>query len=235
VSSPADDASTFLAEARARVDAALDRYLPPEGDGAPGLAAAMRYSVLAGGKRVRPALVLAACRAVGGDEEAALPYACALEFVHTYSLIHDDLPAMDDDDVRRGKPTSHKAFGEAMAILAGDALHTQAFDLLLRETPDADVARRLGVTLAEAAGFAGMVGGQVEDLAGGGATPDAERVERIHVAKTARLIAAATRGGGIAGGATDAQVEALGRYGIGVGLAFQITDDVLDETGTGTR
>jgi geranylgeranyl diphosphate synthase type II len=224
--------AAFLAEARTRVDAALARHLPAAGSGPPRLAEAMRYSVLGGGKRIRPALALAACATVGGDEPDAMPFACALELIHTYSLIHDDLPAMDDDDLRRGQPTSHRVFGEAMAILAGDALHTLAFDLVLRETPDAEVARHLGRTLAEAAGFKGMVGGQVEDLAGGGVVPDAERLQRIHEQKTAALIEAAIRGGAIAGGAAPDTVDALSRYGRALGLAFQITDDVLDETGT---
>ncbi len=228
--SPSPD--TFLREAKHLVDEALDRYLPAEGTGAPQLADAMRYSVMAGGKRIRPALALAACIAVGGEDEAVLPYACALELIHTYSLIHDDLPAMDDDDLRRGRPTSHKAFGEAMAILAGDALHTLAFELVLARTADGNVARRLGATLAEAAGFAGMVGGQVEDIDAGGVVPDVERLQGIHERKTAALIRAAAVGGGIAGGAEDEQVVALSEFGMALGLAFQITDDVLDETGT---
>jgi len=225
-------AAAFLSDAAARTEAALEAWLPTEDAGAPPLAAAMRWSALAGGKRLRPALALAACRAVGGDDETALPFACALELIHTYSLIHDDLPAMDDDDLRRGRPTSHKVFGEAVAILAGDALHTLAFDWVLRRTADPALAVRLGLELAEASGCAGMVGGQVEDVVCGGEAPDADRLRRIHEGKTAALIRAAVRGGGLTGGADDLQVEALGRYGLALGLAFQITDDVLDETGT---
>ena len=225
-------AAAFLREAAALVDDALDRWLPREGSSAPRLAEAMRYSVFAGGKRLRPALALAACRAVGGADEEVLPFACALELIHTYSLIHDDLPAMDDDDLRRGKPTSHKAFGEALAILAGDALHTLAFDILLDRTDDKQRAAALALELARASGFEGMVGGQVEDLAAGGARPGMEQLRRIHEGKTAALLRASVRGGGLAGGATEADAEALGRYGMALGLAFQITDDVLDETST---
>jgi len=230
--SPPSPAAAFLAATRTQVDTALDRWLPVKGQGAPRLAAAMRYSVLAGGKRLRPALALAACRTFGGSDETVLPFACALELIHTYSLIHDDLPAMDDDDLRRGQPTSHKVFGEALAILAGDALHTLAFQLLLRRTPDGGLARDLALELATASGFDGMVGGQVEDLAGGGQEPGLDRLRRIHECKTAALIRAAVRGGGRAAGATAAQVQDLGRYGLALGLAFQIQDDVLDETGT---
>ncbi|MDJ0975701.1 MAG: polyprenyl synthetase family protein [Planctomycetota bacterium] len=222
----------YLDDAKQTVETALDRLLPAEADGAPRLAEAVRYSVFAGGKRLRPALAFAAAEAVGGDRAVAVPFACALELVHTYSLIHDDLPAMDDDDLRRGRPTSHKVFGEAHAILAGDCLHTMAFGILLRETQDATLARALGVALADAAGFAGMVGGQVEDLAAEHGTPNAEQLYRIHRGKTAALIQAATRGGGLAGGADAATVDALGAYGLHLGLAFQLVDDVLDETGT---
>ncbi len=225
-------ADAFLAQAKERVEIALDAALPTEATAPARLAEAMRYSTQAGGKRLRPALALAACRAVGGDAEAALPFACALEMIHTYSLIHDDLPAMDDDDLRRGRPTNHKVFGEALAILAGDALHTLAFGVILREVADAKTARRLAAELEHAAGYAGMVGGQVDDLEGGGQPPNEDQLLRIHERKTAALLRAATRGGAIAGGATDAQVESLGRFGHHLGLAFQIVDDVLDETGT---
>ena len=229
---PPPTAAEFLAATRVDVDAALEAWLPEPTRGAPRLAEAMRYSVKAGGKRLRPALAIAACRAFGGTDQTVMPFACALELIHTYSLIHDDLPAMDDDDLRRGQPTSHKVFGEAMAILAGDALHTYAFDLLLSRTEGASLARDLGRELAAASGCDGMVGGQVDDLAGGGETPSLERLQRIHECKTAALIRAAVRGGARAGGAKDAEVRALGRYGLALGLAFQIKDDVLDETGT---
>ena len=224
--------SSYLATVRARVDAALDGVLPAVVPGAPPLAEAMRYSIFAGGKRLRPALALAACHALGADSERALPFACALEMVHTYSLIHDDLPAMDDDDLRRGRPTSHKVFGVAMAILAGDALHTQAFQVIADSDADADTRATLLSLLAAAAGFGGMVGGQAEDLAEGDAPATAERLARIHRQKTAALIRAAVCGGAVAGGGSEAQVRALGAFGEALGLAFQITDDVLDETGS---
>jgi geranylgeranyl diphosphate synthase type II len=226
------EAAAFLKEAARLTDDALDRWLPPSKGGPPQLAEAMRYSVFAGGKRLRPALALAACRALGGHDDDVLPFACALELIHTYSLIHDDLPAMDDDDLRRGKATSHKVFGEALAILAGDALHTAAFELVLTRTGDLARAAALARELALASGFDGMVGGQVEDLAAEGRKPDLERLQRIHTGKTAALIRAAVRGGGVAAGASPETLEALATFGLSLGLAFQITDDVLDETST---
>jgi geranylgeranyl diphosphate synthase type II len=192
----------------------------------------MRYSVAAGGKRLRPALALAACESVGGDPASALPFAGAVELVHTYSLVHDDLPSMDDDDLRRGKPTSHRVFGEATAILAGDALHTLAFESLLEATPDGALARDLGRLLATAAGVRGMVGGQVEDLSSVGKAPDEASIERMHAGKTAALFQAACEGGGRAGGGSAAHLAALRRFGLELGLAFQAIDDVLDVTGT---
>jgi len=210
----------------------LARVLPRVGSGPPRLAEALRYSVEAGGKRLRPALALAASRVLGGRDADVLPFAGALELVHTYSLIHDDLPAMDDDTLRRGKPTSHVVFGEALAILAGDALHTLAFETLLAGTPDAALARDLALILAHAAGPAGMVGGQVEDLAAECAPPEHARLERIHAGKTAALIAAASEGGARAAGAAGPTLAALRAYGTHLGLAFQIIDDLLDETGT---
>lgn len=225
-------ARAFLDEARIRVDAWLDEILPPEEGPAARLAQAMRYSVFAGGKRLRPALAMATCRAVGADDEPVLPFAGALELIHTYSLIHDDLPAMDDDDLRRGRPTSHKVFGEAMAILAGDALHTLAFESLLAHLEPADLGRRIAAELAHAAGPRGMVGGQVEDLEVSGQIPDEETLHRIQGRKTGALLCAACRGGAIIGGAAPEVVEAVGRYGRHVGFAFQMVDDVLDVTGT---
>ncbi len=222
----------FLDTSKTAVESALSRLMPPDDEGAPRLAEAMRYSVFAGGKRLRPALAFAACEAVGGDRASAMPFACALELLHTYSLVHDDLPAMDDDDLRRGRPTSHKVFGEAHAILVGDCLHTLAFEILLNETQDASLARALGVVLAAAAGADGMVGGQVEDLAAEREAPDVERLYRIHLRKTAALLQAATHGGALAGGADADAVEALSDYGLHLGLAFQVVDDILDETGT---
>jgi geranylgeranyl diphosphate synthase type II len=229
---PAADAKGFLTSARGRVDAWLDALLPAAGTGPGRLHEAMRYSLFAGGKRLRPAMALAAFEAAGGAGDDAIPFAGSLELVHTYSLIHDDLPSMDDDDLRRGKPTSHKVFGEAMAILAGDALHSLAFESLLARTNPPALARDLGVVLSRAAGETGMVGGQVEDLAATGEPPDAERLERMHAGKTAALFAAACEGGGRAAKPAVAVVAALREFGLQLGLAFQIVDDVLDETST---
>ena len=231
---PAVDARRLLATAQHRVDVRLRRVLPPAGRGPGRLQEALRYSVFAGGKRLRPALAFAAAHAVGGARgvTAAVPYAAALELVHTYSLIHDDLPCMDDDDLRRGKPTSHKVFGEATAVLAGDALHSLAFSSLLEGVTSPPLARALALELSAAAGVRGMVGGQAEDLAAEGAAPDAARLARLHRGKTAALIAASCVGGGLAGGATKAQTAALRAFGLDLGLAFQVVDDVLDETGT---
>jgi geranylgeranyl diphosphate synthase type II len=222
----------FLGEAKRWMDAHLAQVLPAPRSLPGKLAEAMRYSVLAGGKRLRPAIALAAAHAAGGRDADVLPFAAALELVHTYSLVHDDLPAMDDDDLRRGRPTNHVVFGEALAILAADALHTLAFGHLLEGTSDAAVARDLGAMLSRAAGPAGMVGGQVDDLAAERSEPDAERLARIHRAKTAALIATAAAGGARAAGALPEVVAAFHDYGLHLGLAFQIVDDVLDETGT---
>ncbi len=221
----------WLRETRAQLERALDAALPAPDPRAPRLAEALRHSVFAGGKRLRPILALASAEAAGGAPADAMPLAVALELVHTYSLIHDDLPAIDDDDFRRGLPTSHKQFGEALAILAGDALHTLAFEVVLSGTADAERARSLGVEVAKAAGCAGMAGGQVADIVSETATPDAETLEHIHRGKTAALLRAATRGGAIAAGASQKTCEALGTYGLSLGLAFQVIDDVLDEVG----
>ena len=197
----------------------------------------MRYSVLAGGKRVRPILALEACRAVGGREAWVLPACCALEMIHTYSLIHDDLPAMDDDDLRRGRPTSHVKFGEATAILAGDALHSLAFQILAEEPRGSRFAGRRSRVLslvARAAGMEGMVGGQVRDLESEGRRITHSDLRRIHRGKTGALLAASAEAGGILGGGSAGEVEALRRYGRAIGLAFQIVDDILDEEGTRT-
>ena len=227
----------FLRDARRRVDEALDRLLPAV-DEAPGaacptrLAAAMRYSVLAGGKRLRPVLALMAAEACGADPVVALPAACALELVHTYSLVHDDLPSMDDDDLRRGRPTCHKAFDEATAVLAGDALLTLAFEVVAGRVRPAEAAARSVLVLAEAAGPAGMVGGQMADLlAEGRADGTASALEAIHRRKTGALLRAALRLGALSAGADDATFKALDEYGQGVGLAFQIVDDLLDVQG----
>ena len=226
---------TYLQEQRERVEAALDHYLPAPGATPSTLSEVIRYSVFAGGKRVRPILLLAAADAVGGDSEAVLPAACALEFVHTYSLIHDDLPAMDDDDYRRGRLTSHKVFGEAVAILAGDALLTHAFEVMtcpnMRERFAPAVLLDAAHCLARAAGSAGMVGGQAADMGSEGREVPLDVLEYIHQHKTADLIAAAVTLGGLLGGGSTAQAGALERYGQAIGLAFQIADDVLDVEG----
>jgi geranylgeranyl diphosphate synthase type II len=232
VSGRAASAAAYLARAKERVDAYLGEVLPPAGAGPGRLHEAMRYSVFAGGKRIRPALAFASAEAVGGRAEDALPLAGALEMVHTYSLIHDDLPCMDDDDLRRGRPTSHRVFGEALAVLAGDALHSLAFESLLGRAASGDGGCALARDLAAAAGVSGMVGGQVEDLEAEGHDASEARLLRIHTGKTAALFAAACRAGGRAGGASAAEVEALDRFGRELGLAFQVVDDVLDETGT---
>lgn len=197
---------------------------------------AMRYSALAPGKRLRPALCLAACAAIGGDQDAALNPACCLEMVHAFSLIHDDLPAIDNDDLRRGRPTTHRAFGEAVAILAGDALFAHAFQMLVvptvGEAPAPAVAARLVAELARAVGVEGVVAGETADILAEGKEVDVATLEAIHVRKTGVLIAASVRMGAIAGGGEESAIDALGRYGNLVGLAFQIADDVLNETGT---
>ncbi|MBI5420493.1 MAG: polyprenyl synthetase family protein [Deltaproteobacteria bacterium] len=195
----------------------------------------MEYSLTAGGKRIRPVVLLSSGSAVGGDEEELLPFACAVEYVHTYSLIHDDLPAMDDDDFRRGRASSHKAFGEAAAILAGDALLTEAFRVmgesrLAGEHPGRALAAV--AVLARAAGAEGMVGGQQLDLLAERSNTGGPEKNEIDLRKTSALLSAAAGMGGILGGGTPAQVTALGRYGTALGLLFQVTDDILDETGS---
>jgi geranylgeranyl diphosphate synthase, type II len=214
------------------VEKALERWLPGCREFPPQVHKAMNYSLFAGGKRLRPILVLAGAEAVGGKAAAALPLACSFELIHTYSLIHDDLPAMDNDDLRRGKPTSHKIFGEGMAILAGDALLTEAFRLLSRRDLMKGVApaTRLEVIhrLAQAAGSLGMVGGQAMDIVCEGKKINKKELAYIHTHKTGALIAAAVLTGGLVGGASPVQSRALSAYGERLGLAFQITDDLLD-------
>jgi geranylgeranyl diphosphate synthase, type II len=229
------DAHAAMEALRQAADEALDRALPPEPAWPGTIHRAVRYSLFAGGKRIRPVLALAAGEAVGGSREELLPLACAVEMIHTYSLIHDDLPAMDDDDLRRGKPTSHKVFGEAIAILAGDALLTRAFHLLA-EVPDAwDDARvrrrlRAAAVLGEACGTTGLIGGQVMDLESEGRAIGAADLERLHRAKTGALLSACVRGGAILGGAGDSDLRRLSAYASAIGLAFQVVDDVLDAT-----
>lgn len=225
----------YLQERKKLIDEELDRYLPQPDEAPETLCEAMRYSVFAGGKRLRPILVMAAAEAVGKDKELVLPTACALEFIHTYSLIHDDLPAMDDDDLRRGKPTCHKVYGEAMAILAGDALLTRAFEVISknREVPgvdDAAVVRVIQI-VAHGAGCSGMVGGQVADLEAEGKPADKDTMLYIHANKTGALFKAALCAGAVLAGADEEAIAALERYGEQFGLAFQITDDILDVEG----
>jgi geranylgeranyl diphosphate synthase type II len=231
--------SEYLDRARSRIEEALTRYLPEVSEGSDSacparLASAMRYSLLAGGKRLRPVLCLMAAEACGGDVEAAIPAACALEMVHTYSLIHDDLPAMDDDDLRRGRPTCHKAFDEATAILAGDGLLTLAFEIIARDARPIAAALECSRVLAESAGPSGMVGGQMADLQAEDRAEDEgtlAELESIHRRKTGALLRAPLRMGGLIAQASDAGLSALDRYGRAVGLAFQIVDDLLDVQG----
>ena len=227
--------AALLAGERDRVDAALDRLLPAAHEWPARLHEAMRYAVFGGGKRVRPILARAACRAAGGDPEAVLEAACALEMIHTYSLIHDDLPALDDDTLRRGRPTVHVAYDEALAILAGDALLTEAFAVLGRLPAGEALAGRRAEAcrmVAEAVGSRGMVGGQVEDIDATGAAPDGARLERIHRTKTGALIGAAVELGALLAGADGARRQAFAGFGRRLGLLFQIADDILDVTGT---
>ena len=219
---------TYLPEKCCLIDEALDRYLPPQDRYPEVIYRAMRYSVLNGGKRVRPVLVLAACEAVGGDQQTILPAACAIEFIHSFSLIHDDLPALDNDDFRRGKPTSHKVFGEAIAILAGDALLTLAFETLVKTEVLPELLVQATARLALAAGVGGMIAGQVADIISEGRKVEPETLQFIHRNKTGALIQASVYCGGLLGGGNGDQLQALDLYGEKIGLAFQIADDILD-------
>lgn len=241
---------TDLVAIRDRVNVRLAEIVAHQQDCPVTLRESMAYSLLAGGKRLRPVLVLLTCEACGGDSEAALPAACAIEMIHTYSLIHDDLPAMDDDDYRRGRLTNHKVYGEAMAILAGDALLTLAFEVLARDTQPGAVAAACCADLASAAGWCGMVGGQVADLeaeqstAGdhsrpstlsGDTTVQLNQLEAIHRRKTGRLLTSAvTLGARVAQADSDLLIR-LEQFGKNVGLAFQIADDLLDVTGDAAK
>jgi len=237
------DFATYAATRGQLIDEALEATLPAADRPPRILHEAMRYSVLAGGKRLRPLLIVASAEACGSDPRSVLPVACAVECIHTYSLIHDDLPAMDNSDTRRGRPTCHIAFGDAIAVLAGDALHALAFSLIAEASPACGTDRVLAVSreIAMAIGTGGMVGGQVLDLLGEGRTfpratgqrpgPLTEIVRDIHLRKTAALIRACVRGGAILAGAEGPTLDALSAYGERVGLAFQIIDDVLDVVG----
>jgi len=230
------DLEAYLKARRQLVDAALDGFLPRADAPPPSVHRAMRYSVLAGGKRLRPILVIAGAELVGAQPSLVMPTACALEMIHTYSLIHDDLPAMDDDDYRRGRLTNHKMFGDAIAILAGDALLTLAFQLVAQNAAvtgvDAKVVCDVVAEIAEAAGTLGMVGGQVVDIESEGKTITPEELEYIHIHKTAALLRASLSAGARLGGADAAALAAVGDAGQSLGLAFQIVDDILDVEGS---
>src|SRR3984885_2017920 len=220
---------TFFEEDRAAVDAALDRLMPAENAQPPSIHRAMRYSVQAGGKRIRPILCLESARIFAEDVSSVLPVACALEFIHTYSLIHDDLPALDNDDLRRGKPTCHKKFGEAIAILAGDALLTLAFETLAKSPIEPQRGIQIVSEVARAAGTVhGMIGGQVADLEAERKPIELMALEFIHRSKTAALIRTSIVAGAIAGGAEEQDVERLRSFGEYIGWAFQVVDDILD-------
>ena len=224
----------YLQDRQKIVEEALEQYLPGEDNIPADIYKAVRYSVFNGGKRIRPILCLAAAEAVGGDLGPAIPVACALELIHSYSLIHDDLPAMDNDDFRRGKPACHKIFGENVAILAGDALLTEAFVLLSHvEKVRLSAERRLAVIqeIAQAAGISGMVGGQVLDVLSGKSVSDENTLYEIHRRKTGALIVAAVKSGAIIFNARKDKIQALAEYGINLGLAFQIADDILNVEG----
>jgi geranylgeranyl diphosphate synthase type II len=246
-----DALNDFLTRARARVDAALEHYLPKPPACPPLVSEAMRYSVFAGGKRLRPMLTLAAADAIARNEresadialELALPSACAIELIHTYSLIHDDLPAMDNDTLRRGRPTLHVVYGDGIAILAGDGLQAEAFTLLAREPVSADAAltqrKLLAIdVIAHAAGSVGMVGGQAIDLQAAGQarghalTLDADSLPRMHARKTGAIIRASAVSGAVMAGGAETAVTAIDRFATDVGLAFQIVDDILDVEGS---
>jgi geranylgeranyl diphosphate synthase type II len=229
------DLEAYLAERRTGVDAALERVLPPESAPPPTVHRAMRYSVLAGGKRLRPILAIAGAEAVGAAAATVMPTACALELIHTYSLIHDDLPAMDDDDYRRGRLTNHKVFGDAVAILAGDALLTLAFRLVAENAAlvaEPRVVCAVVAEIAEAAGTHGMVGGQVVDIESEGKTITPETLEYIHRHKTAALLRASLVVGARLGGGDAVALAAMSDAGQSLGLAFQIVDDILDVEGS---
>ena len=230
------DIEAFLGESSIAVNRALDRFLPKSSAKPRTIHEAMRYSLFAGGKRLRPALCLAAASACGGKHDNALPLACAIECIHTYSLIHDDLPAMDNDDFRRGKPTNHKVFGEGIAILAGDALLTQAFEIAAQcKSRPRYSHQRIILELAEASGSLQLIAGQVADLEGEGKKIGAEQLRYIHERKTSALLCCSVRLGGMSANCTLRQLKALSDFGYHVGLAFQVIDDILDVTQTTER
>jgi geranylgeranyl diphosphate synthase type II len=226
----------FLASRTASVNAALDDFLPSEKTKPATIHKAMRYSLFAGGKRMRPALVLAAAAACDGKETDAMPLACAVECIHTYSLIHDDLPAMDNDDYRRGKLTNHKVFGEGIAVLAGDALLTQAFEIAAQAKAWPRYSHRdLILEVAKASGSLQLIAGQVADLEGEGKKTSVAQLKYIHERKTSALLCCSTRLGGMSANCSAAQLQALTDFGYHVGLAFQVIDDILDVTQTSEK
>lgn len=228
--------SRFLETRTATVNAALDRFLPSEKTRPATIHKAMRYSLFAGGKRMRPALVLAAAQACGGREADALPLACAVECIHTYSLVHDDLPAMDNDDYRRGKLTNHKVFGEGIAVLAGDALLTQAFEIAAQARGWPRYSHRdLILEIARASGSLQLIAGQVADLEGEGKKISTAQLRYIHERKTSALLCCSARLGGMSANCSPAQLRALTSFGYHVGLAFQVIDDILDVTQTSEK
>ena len=230
------DLNRWIKRTRALVEKSLRSSVPAAKTKPSTIHRAMRYSLLSGGKRLRPLLCCAASEACGGTARAALPAACAVEMVHAYSLIHDDLPCMDDDDLRRGKPTSHVVFGEGMAVLAGDALLTEAFAVLAKAKPRARyTASDLVAELARAAGSRGLIAGQVADLEAEGRKPSEPALYFIHAAKTGMLLRASLKLGGMSAGTTPARLAALDRFGFALGLAFQIQDDILDATQSAKR
>jgi geranylgeranyl diphosphate synthase type II len=229
----------YLRKRKNLIDEALVRLMPLETDYPQTLCKAMRYSVLGGGKRIRPILAMAAFDAVDGEGDAVIPFACALEFIHTYSIVHDDLPAMDDDDFRRGRPTVHKVFGEAVAILTGDALLAEAFRTMSRGAIeygiDPDVAVDIIHEISQVAGYASLVAGQVVDIESEGRDVDLPTVEYIHTHKTGALILGSLRTGAKLGGTSSEGLEAITRYGGRIGLAFQVVDDILDIVGESSK
>jgi geranylgeranyl diphosphate synthase type II len=223
----------YLEATTSDVNAALDVFLPHAKTKPSTIHTAMRYSIFAGGKRLRPALCLAAAEACGGNRARAMPLACAVECIHTYSLIHDDLPAMDDDDFRRGKPTNHKVFGEGIAILAGDALLTQAFEIAAQSAcPKRYSHQQIVLEISKASGSLQLIAGQVADLEGEGKKLSTNELRYIHERKTSALLTCAARLGGMSANCTPAQLQALTDFGYNVGLAFQVIDDILDVTQT---
>lgn len=228
------DLKQRMEEYRIYIEKALEQCIPVQGKLPPAVYEAMRYSLLAGGKRLRPMFVLAACEAMGGRREEALPFACAIEMIHTYSLIHDDLPAMDNDDYRRGRLTNHKVYGEAMAILAGDGLLHHAMETMAAACVESPSAKTAGAmrAIAHGAGIFGMLAGQAADVFLEGKPLDVETLDFIHINKTAAMIRGALESGAVLGGADEETVRRFGLAGQNIGLAFQIVDDILDVTST---